>query len=296
MTYHMQIPATSANLGPGFDVLGLALQLHLELEARPASHWSLDLHGEGADSLPRDQRNLMVRAYQSACRQQGWKADCFALTCHNPIPTNRGLGSSAAALVAGISLAFLHHQGSLDRVELTRLAATAEGHPDNVAPAVWGGLQRAVSPLPKLQIEAQPLHPGISLLLVVPATQTQTRTMRQILPSRPDRETLRTTEYLLGRVLRGLAEARPEDLACSSMDVRHQPYRLAAQPLSRRILELLAAEHIGCGPFLSGSGPTVGCWILDDSPLDRVETLLGNAGIQAEVLHLQPDAEGVAHD
>ena len=143
---HVRVPATSANLGSGFDTVGLALDYHDELTftlsedpADTAAH--VIIEGEGARTLPRDETHLVVSTFRRACRTFGLGRFGFTLEAHNRIPQARGMGSSAEAIVAGIAAAAAFAQeGELNRSAIFDLAATIEGHPDNVAPAVFGGL------------------------------------------------------------------------------------------------------------------------------------------------------------
>ena len=143
---HVRVPATSANLGSGFDTVGLALDYHDELEFTLSSDplnmaAQVIIDGEGADTLPRDESHLVVSTFRRACSRFGLSKTGFILEAHNNIPQARGMGSSAEAIVAGISAAYaFSHDGELDRDVIFSLAAEIEGHPDNVAPAVYGGM------------------------------------------------------------------------------------------------------------------------------------------------------------
>lgn len=203
---HVRVPATSANLGSGFDTVGLALDYHDELiftlsddPADTEAH--VIIEGEGADTLPRDETHLVVATFRRACRTFGLGRLGFTLEAHNHIPQARGMGSSAEAIVAGIAAAAAFAQdGALNRSAIFDLAATIEGHPDNVAPAVFGGLTVSWDfstaegvgsvPIPG----GEPLHggfhtvnypvdPAITAAVFVPDYELSTEKARQALPA-----------------------------------------------------------------------------------------------------------------
>lgn len=203
---HVRVPATSANLGSGFDTVGLALDYHDELTftlsddpADTDAH--VNIEGEGAQTLPRDETHLVVSTFRRACRTFGLGRLGFTLEAHNRIPQARGMGSSAEAIVAGIAAAAAFAQeGELNRSAIFDLAATIEGHPDNVAPAVFGGLTVSWDfstaegvgsvPIPG----GEPLHggfhtvnypvdPAITAAVFVPDYELSTEKARQALPA-----------------------------------------------------------------------------------------------------------------
>ena len=203
---HVRVPATSANLGSGFDTVGLALDYHDELTftlsddpADTDAH--VNIEGEGARTLPRDETHLVVSTFRRACRTFGLGRLGFTLEAHNRIPQARGMGSSAEAIVAGIAAAAAFAQeGELNRSAIFDLAATIEGHPDNVAPAVFGGLTVSWDfstaegvgsvPIPG----GEPLHggfhtvnypvdPAIIAAVFVPDYELSTEKARQALPA-----------------------------------------------------------------------------------------------------------------
>ena len=232
----VSVPATSANLGPGYDVLGLALGLRLSATARPARQWKIATLGAGAGRLPTTGKNLMARAYRQICQRQAWSLGPLEIKVDNPIPIGRGLGSSAAAIVTGMALAQLLHQGRLDRELLFQEAAALEGHPDNVAPAVFGGLQR-VTVLPGgVTASAQELADNVKVLLVIPHAGKSTARMREVVPREIAPLLQAANDESLKHVLEGLAQGDPKGLRYSAEDRRHQPYRLAVQPESAAIL------------------------------------------------------------
>ncbi|MBW8752461.1 MAG: homoserine kinase, partial [Propionibacteriales bacterium] len=181
------VPATSANLGPGFDCLGLALDLHDTLTGEVVdSGLVVEIEGEGADSLPRDDTHLVVRAMSAAFAAAGVSPGGLRLSCENLIPQARGLGSSSAAIVGGLALAraLLDDGASLlpDSV-LLALANQLEGHPDNVAPALFGGFVVCGQADADVWADQAPIAPEISAVVFVPPTGVSTEAARGLLPA-----------------------------------------------------------------------------------------------------------------
>ncbi len=295
MTAAVQIavPATSANLGPGFDRFGLAHQLYLTVNARPARAWSVAVRGQGAGQLASDASNLIVKACLSGWTQLGAPASAYHLEVDNPIPVSRGLGSSATAIVAGLALAQASLGRELDRELLFQQAATYEGHPDNVAPAIFGGLCLCCHVGSHYAWRHGALDDRLRVLAVIPGQSASTEKMRGILPQSYADEVLAANEAACKRLLEGLAKADPAGLRASEDDQMHQPYRLAAMPICARIYELLRQNTQLAGAFLSGSGATVGAWVIGEDPSAGVRDLLATEGIDAEVRLLLPDRHGL---
>ncbi len=290
----VSVPATSANLGPGYDVLGLALDIRLSAAARPAPAWNILIRGEGAGRLPANGDNLMARAYGRLCERRGWPLGPLEIEVDNPIPIGRGLGSSAAAIVTGMALAQLLHQGSLDRQELFQEAAAMEGHPDNVAPAVFGGLQRVINGESGVTAGAQELAGNVKVLLVIPDAPKSTARMREVVPEAIAPLVQAANDESLNHVLKGLAQGDPEGLRYSAEDRRHQPYRLAVQPESAAIFEIMQqTEHVA-GVFLSGAGTAIGGWVVENTdPAEQVRRAVAARSLSAAVRLVSPDRSGV---
>ncbi len=292
MKLSVSVPATTANLGPGYDKLGLALQLRLRAVALPADSWSVITAGEGADYLEQDGGNLIARAGERYCERQGKPSRPLAVQVTNPIPLGRGLGSSAAAIVAGMALAQLVI-GAIEADILFREAAAMEGHPDNIAPAVYGGLQVVDHGTP-LQARRRPLTHNINLLLVVPELTKSTDELRAVVPAEISPQDEEVTAAAYQAVLSGLGSGDPVKLARSAEDRGHQPYRLKALPESARIFHLLQQQAHIAGVYLSGAGTTVAGWVVDGSdPGPAVKRVLTDQGIAATVRLVRPDWVGV---
>ncbi len=183
----VEVPATSANLGPGFDSLGLALELRDELEAEVRDAGLLvDVTGQGADTVPRDESHLVVRAVRAALAALGETAPGLRLSCRNAIPHARGLGSSSAAIVGGLALGralVVDGAARLDDDALFRLAAELEGHPDNVAPATFGGFVISGREADRWYAVRAPVDPRVVAAAYVPPDPLSTEVARGLLPA-----------------------------------------------------------------------------------------------------------------
>lgn len=250
-----RVPATVANLGPGFDTFGLAVTLHNEVVADMDGPPSVEVEGEGAGELATDASNLVFRAMTYLSRETGRPLPPMALRCENRIPLQRGLGSSAAAVVAGLTLADRLLETDLGADALLEVAVDVEGHPDNVAACLRGGL--VIAYLSRHGWRAEPLepHPGIRPVLVVPSDErVGTEDARQVLPR----------DVPLGDAAFNVARAclavlaltrRPELLAEALEDRLHQGRRLPLAPASRAVFEDLRSA--GVPVCVAGSGPSL---------------------------------------
>jgi homoserine kinase len=252
------VPATSANLGPGFDALGLALSLRDELEAEvTGSGVEVVVTGEGADDVPRDASHLVVRSMLAAFDAMGARPPGLRLACHNVIPHSRGLGSSSAAIVAGVALARALVAGGqllLDDASLLRIAADLEGHPDNVAPALLGGFVICGREAGEWYAVPSAVDPRVRAEVFVPATPVQTAIARGLLPdvvSHADAAANSGRAALLVAALAG----RPEHLLAATRDYLHQEQREPAMPESLALVHRLRSD--GVPAVVSGAGPTV---------------------------------------
>jgi homoserine kinase len=252
----VQVPATSANLGAGFDAFGLALDLHLAARTHPASEGAqrVSNRGLGADVLPTDETNLVWRSFRDACAALGMEVPDVTLEVTNRIPLERGLGSSSAAIVAGIVLARSVTGAQVGERELVELAAGIEGHPDNVAPAILGGLVAgARGPEGFVVRRINPL-PGHVAMVFVPTVSQSTDASRATLPDGLDREAVVDQVARAGHMLVGLTGAWSIDPTLVG-DRLHEPVRTPGLPDGGSLLEGLRSD--GLTAWLSGSGPVV---------------------------------------
>jgi homoserine kinase len=248
-----RVPATSANLGAGFDCFGLALDLHNDIAILPDAHFKVEVQGEGADSLPRDRSNLVARTVFRYFDVVGRRVPPFALRLTNRIPMTGGLGSSSTALVGGLLVANRLAGDLLDREELLRLAFELEGHPDNVAPAVLGGLILSVVDAGRLTTIPIPMPPGLRAILFLPRFSTSTREARRLLPPRVP---FGDAVFNLSRtalLVAAMTSGRLDLLRCATQDRLHQPYREVLFPKMNELFHAaLAAGALAV--WLSGSG------------------------------------------
>ena len=254
----VRVPATSANLGPGFDALGLALGLHDDVEVRAlgSPEVVVEVTGEGAGEVPDDERHLVVQALRTALDHVGAPQSGVHLVCHNRIPHGRGLGSSAAAVVAGIAAArgLVSEPEALSDDVALALATQMEGHPDNAAPAIHGGATVAWSTAAGVGVAPLVVHPDVAPVAIVPANRLSTSSARGVLPSTVPHA---DAAFQAGRAAL-LVEAlgrRPDLLLDATADRLHQEYRRRVMPHSLALVDALRAA--GVAAVVSGAGPTV---------------------------------------
>jgi len=260
------VPATSANLGPGFDSLGLALGLHDEVTVRvtDAPGLVVEVAGAGADVLARDGSHLVARTVRDAFERFGSVPAGLSVRCANHIPQGRGLGSSAAAIVAGVMAAAAHTGGGrIDQAEVLAVAGELEGHPDNVAACLLGGFTIAWTDGGRAHgVRLDPV-PTIGAVVFVPPDGLSTETARGLLP-----ETVphRDAAHAASRSALAVAALtrRPDLLLAATEDRLHQPYRAPAMPATSALMVRLRAA--GVAAFVSGAGPSVLALLADERP------------------------------
>jgi len=281
-TVRVRVPASSANLGPGFDSLGLALSLHDDVEVSVAADGVLvEVAGEGAARVPCDERHLVVRAMCQTWQVLGGRPPGLRLRCRNAIPHSRGLGSSAAAAVAGAvaAAALAGRDVEAERDVLLQVTAEIEGHADNAAASLLGGFVVAwetqrpsarSAPRPaggtrgaqppegnnRRRFDAVRLaaHPGIRPVALIADVRSSTAVTRGLLPQRVPLVDAAFTGSRTALAVLAFTE-RPELLLPATEDRLHQDYRCPAYPASARLL--LALRHRGIPATISGAGPTV---------------------------------------
>lgn len=293
----VSVPASTSNLGPGFDCLGLALDLRNELtleliEGRgPAI---VEIQGEGAHTLPRGESNVLVKAARMVLPRR--LPGRLLFRSHNRIPLARGLGSSAAAAVAGL-WAGAHLFGTLRRSEdeLEDLAVKLEGHPDNVAPCVHGGLTASLMEKGRPRAHRLKIHPSLSATICIPSFTLSTKKARAALPSKVP---MADAVFNISRAVlltQALETGRTQRMADLMADRLHQPYRAKLVP---GLGEALAAavKAGAAGAALSGSGPSVFAFVTGDRAR-RVGTAMqrafGKRGVDSHWLALDVDHQGV---
>lgn len=247
------VPASTANLGSGFDVLALALAMYDEVDVQVTdAGLHVEVEGCGAGRVPTDERHLVVRALRATLRELDVDAPGLSLRCRNVIPHSRGLGSSAAAIVAGVVAGYALAGINLDGRAL-QMAAAFEGHADNAAASLYGGLVVAWEDGGFQAARLEP-HEDLRPVVFVPQTESATASTRGLLPERvPHRDAV----FSAGRAalaVHALTQA-PELLLAATDDRLHQQYRESAWPATIRLVEGLRAQ--GVPAAVSGAGPTV---------------------------------------
>jgi homoserine kinase len=254
----VSVPATSANLGPGFDSLGLALDLRDRLEGEVlADGLVVEVRGAGAGAVPLDETHLVVRSMRAAFAALGEQPPGLRLGCDNVIPHARGLGSSSAAIVGGLVLARALASDGAERLDddaVLRLAADLEGHPDNVAPALLGGFVISGREAEQWYAVASPVDPRIAAVVFVPADPVSTEVARGLLPAQVPHADAAADAGRTALLVAALA-GRPEHLLTATRDYLHQDYRRPAMPASLDLVAALRAD--GVAAVVSGAGPTV---------------------------------------
>ncbi|PZA08689.1 MULTISPECIES: homoserine kinase [unclassified Meiothermus] len=277
----LYVPATLANLGSGFDALGVALDLYLEVEARLAAQDSFFYEGEG--SVPPHPDNLIHQAYRAAWAEIGEPPPAIAIRAYNPIPLARGMGSSSAALVAGAALADRFSGGRLGKDGVFRVTAQLEGHPDNVAPAVYGGFVAALAD-PPLALPL-PSPKGLRFVLGIPAYEVPTPLARAALPPAiPHADAV----FNLARAAlwpAALFSGRLDALREAARDRLHQPYRAQLMPGLEAALER-AYQAGALAAFVGGAGPTLAALAPQSAVAALREALLEYVGTQGKTLVL----------
>jgi homoserine kinase len=293
----VRVPASSANLGPGFDALGLALGCYDDVVVKVAEEGlHIDVAGEGAEQVPRTERHLVIRALRAGFELLGGQPRGLEVVCANRIPHGRGLGSSAAAIIAGLLAARALVPGAaevLDDAALLRRAAELEGHPDNVAACLLGGLTVAwVADTGARAVRLEPVA-GLRPVAFVPPTRASTARVRKLLPPTvPHAEAARTA----GRaaLLVHALTAQPGLLLPATEDWLHQPYRSPAMPRSAGLVRRL--RESGLPAVISGAGPTVLAFGPDQADPDQAypdqADLVGYAPRGWEVYELAVDTAG----
>ena len=255
-TFTVEVPATSANLGPGFDALGMTLGLTNVVHVEPGARVAVEIEGEGVGELIAGEGNLVYRAMAAIAERMGTAPPAVRLRCQNRIPLARGLGSSSAAIVAGLLAGNRLYGGPLSTADLLNLAIEIEGHPDNVTPALLGGVRVSVGGETGAVQTAVRLVRPLQAVLFIPSYSMETEAARHLLPATVS---LGDAVYNVGRaalLVAALASGEYDLLREATRDRLHQGPRSALFPAMGAFFAA-ALDAGALGAFLSGSGSTL---------------------------------------
>lgn len=305
-TVTVKVPASSANLGPGYDTLGLALGYYDELTVeRIAEGLEFELSGEGSDTVPRNENHLVVRSMRVAFEKAGLdEFPALRLTAHNRIPHSRGMGSSASAIVAGVAAAsaLLPEYARLSRDQIFQIASDVEGHPDNVAPSVYGSLSISWGELGDWHSLIVPVHPTIVPVVAVPDYEVSTKLARSLIPAEIPHGQAAANSGRAALLIQSLAQA-PEHLMDATVDYLHQGYRVPAMQPSAALVAYLREQQLPA--VISGAGPTVltfahgakeasrVCEFVEKFMAEHPGNIFENRHLSWRVMPLEIDGEGV---
>ncbi|WIM69500.1 homoserine kinase [Corynebacterium suedekumii] len=265
------VPGSSANLGPGFDTLGLALGIYDTIEVEiTESGLEVEVYGEGEDDLPRDGSHLVVKAIRSALNAADAQAPGLRVVCTNTIPQSRGLGSSASAAVGGVVAGNALAGEPLTTEQVVQLSSAFEGHPDNAAASVLGAavVSWTTTPVdgsqPGYRAVSVPVDERIRATALVPDFHASTQAVRRVLPSHVTHTDARFNVSRTA-VMTVALQNHPELLWEGTRDRLHQPYRADVLPVTAEWVNRL--RNRGYAAYLSGAGPTI--MVLSTEPVDR---------------------------
>ena len=298
MKVQVKVPATTANLGPGFDALGLALDLwnETEFECTGDKQIQVTVEGEGADKLPTDATNAVVDAALMIYERSQKSCPGLHVHCINRVPLSSGLGSSSAALLTGLLGANALLGNPFNEEEILRLAIETEGHPDNVAPAMLGGLVASIvyaDHVVSMRLPARANRSRLHVTVVLPDFDFPTKQARAILPKQVDRK---DAIYNISRAVLVTEALRTGDLDLlgkAMSDALHQPYRIPLIPGAQSAMD--AAHHAGAGAVaLSGAGPSLIAFSSKPEPAigQAMKRCFEAAGLPARIFELGTSYEG----
>lgn len=294
-TMKVRVPASTANLGSGFDVVGLALQMHLEVEATPGGvETTIVNRGVGADVLPTDRSNMIYRMVAEHAGPEMPRG--LTLRVDNGIPLTRGFGSSAAATVAGIAIGMWIRQGTPpERQPVLEAATKVEGHPDNVSACVLGGLTVSATIDDEVLASSLRIPHGLEIVVVIPDREISTRKAREVLPLTIPRAEAVFNLQRLGLLLTGLFLNRKEFLFHGVGDQIHQRRRYPLLPAMGAAVKALNDQRACLGAWVSGAGPAIAAFTRGDGfRLGQIGVAaFAEHGVDAEYRIVAPDYLGI---
>ena len=291
------VPATSANLGPGFDCMGLALDLWDDVSVHAMTGpTSVIVEGEGAGNVEQGEDNLVVRALRFALDRVGAPQVGVRMHCTNRIPHSRGLGSSASAIVAGVALAraLVGEEDVLGRQEILQIGTQMEGHPDNAAPALLGGMRASFMESGKPVVAEVPIAENVGFIAMIPNFETRTSDLRRALPESVPMQDVIFNLSRVAVLLRAMETGEMDLIGRAMQDRLHQPYRagLIRECDRARVAALASGAAAFC---ISGSGST--CLAIAEAAraeqiVGKIREALAKSECEWRVLALKPDRTG----
>jgi homoserine kinase len=290
----VRVPASTANLGPGFDTIGMALGLYTTVKMRRASHTAIHTVGPNLDGLPLNKENLIYKVANLLFKKAGMSTPELEIEIESEIPLTRGLGSSAAAIVGGLVAANVLAGDPFDQEEIYHFASELEGHPDNVGASLLGGIVIATMDRDQVSYVRVPPPKGLKVIVAIPDFELSTKLARDVLP---ETYTRKDTVHAISHaaLLAGALASGDTSVLYKAMSDRiHQPYRMSLIP---GMDELLAnGNNYGAiGIALSGAGPTIIALTEDDDDKlpDYLHKVLHEHGVTATIKRLLIDTEGL---
>jgi len=294
-TVKVRIPGTTANCGPGFDTIGMACTIYndLELTLSLAGPVEILVTGEGSSSLPKDDRNIVLRAVRKVLAAVNSPYQGIRLVMHNNIPLSRGLGSSAAAIVGGLVAANAATGNTLGNDIILNMATEIEGHPDNVAPALFGGIAISVANGKEVHcLHFAPVRP-LSMIIAVPEFTLSTHRARSVLPVNVSMKDAIFNVSRTAMLVSALCIGKYDYLTCALDDRLHQPYREPLIPGMKAVFAA-ASEAGALGSVISGAGPCLIAFAQDNASAigEAMVRAFAEHAVKAKYLLLQVDTAG----
>ncbi len=288
----IRVPASTTNFGSGFDTFGLALDLYNTFEFEPSDGYRVEIEGYGQD-LPKDETNLLIRVYRRACERFGLEEVPIRLRQLNRVPTTRGLGSSATAIVGGVEICLLVHGKSVSFEEKLKVALEFEPHPDNLVPAFVGGFVICIDG--DVHFVKMEFPEDLKVVLAIPEFELSTEEARSVLKREVTLEDCVFNIRRASLLIYALMERRYDLLSEAVSDRLHQPVRSSLIPGFNEVLRAGYREG-AYGVFLSGAGPSV-CALCSEDRAEGVGEAMADAfreaGVSAEVILTRPSNRGV---
>jgi homoserine kinase len=291
----IRVPASTANLGAAFDAVGLALQLYLKLEMHELGEGPsrLEFIGEDAHLIPTDESNLIWRTMSEIAEESGCRLPYFAIRAENEIPITKGLGSSASARLAAAAAVNFFCNLNWESEKLLEIAVALEGHPDNVAPSLYGGLVASISD-DKILCSKSDFPSDWTAVTVTPDFELETELARSVLPSQVPRKdaiyNVQRTAFLMAQLVQGKREGLREAMS----DRLHQPYRSELLPGLKEVLDMEYCEGL-LGVALSGAGSTVVAFADSNEAAvgARIADIFKSHGLKSQTRFLKADNTGL---